>query len=502
MTDLDGTDTPTELAPGITLTAPGVVGTAELEHSALSVGRGPVPTHVSDDLARSLLAANLHAAHTVVVTPTTAPLFGAGGANDVVLEVPDPGPTHGAVLMVSDDSGTTTWHFSKPYLSSDDGQLTISRGGGKGRAFTVPRERLTAPSAPVAAAADASTRSIAGWIGKKVLSVLVYPIAKHAVGWVAKELARTWEKNARPYRVRLFNPDSRSAKVDGLTDAGWRTIGQGRALLFVHGILSDTAGGFGGLTNDTLAVLGNAYENRVFAFDHPTVSVDPVANAREFLDRIPSGVELDLDIVSHSRGGLVARILSGELADVPTPGVSVKKIVFAGTPNVGTPVADSTNLEELVNRFTSLLNILPPGPWSSVVAIMDGVLELVKIIGVGAIDGVPGLEAMKATSPLLTALNTGDEPATTHYAIDTNFTPTGSLISLLRVANGVADKVFDDVPNDVAVPSTGVGTVPGDFGFPVPDERRRAFGDSNIWHCSYFQEARTAASLTAWLTGN
>ncbi|WUI60523.1 hypothetical protein OG774_22620 [Actinomycetospora sp. NBC_00405] len=61
------------------------------------------------------------------------------------------------------------------------------------------------------------------------------------------------------------------------------------------------------------AHLERAYDGRIIAFDHPTASVPPEQNAKALLRLIPDDVHLELDIVCHSRGGLVARILDGQL---------------------------------------------------------------------------------------------------------------------------------------------------------------------------------------------
>jgi hypothetical protein len=496
MTDLTGRNEPVELAPGVSLTAPGVFGSAELEQLPTAAHvRGAVPHAVASTFAQALKNAGLRESYAVLVTPE--PLAeGAGDEGAVVFQVPRPEGNTAAVLMVSDAAGIVTWHFAQAAPATAD--LSAKASGGS-LLFLIPRERLTAPSAPPEAAL--ASRLIGGWIGKKLLSLIVYPIAEHAIGWVAEEIAAAWEKNARPYGVRRFTlPEARVPAAGALSDAGWRLLAEGRALLFVHGIFSTCASAFAGLSDDTLVALSNAYGDRVFAFDHPTVSVDPVANVREFLSRIPPGVKLDVDIVCHSRGGLVARILSGELGYVPVDQLAVGRIVFAGTPNAGTPLVDASNISALIDRFTSLLNVVPPGPWSTIEGMVEGILELVKIVGVGAMGGLPGLNAMAPGSDLLTALDAGPAPGAVHYAVHANFEPTGALISLLRAGDAVMDTVFGEVANDVAVPSLGVGTVPGDLGFPVSEQNTLSFGPGPVWHCSYFSQKETATSLIKWLT--
>ena len=54
--------------------------------------------------------------------------------------------------------------------------------------------------------------------------------------------------------------------------------------------------------------LFNAYDDRVYALDHPTVGVSPIANALTLVNACPQGARLHL--LTHSRGGLVAEVLA------------------------------------------------------------------------------------------------------------------------------------------------------------------------------------------------
>ncbi|HEX6746706.1 MAG TPA: hypothetical protein VF092_05370 [Longimicrobium sp.] len=78
----------------------------------------------------------------------------------------------------------------------------------------------------------------------------------------------------------------------------------GRTLLLVHGIF-DRVYGFAFspllLWGDLLGRLHAHYVGRVYGYEHQTVSVDPLQNARDLLGFLPDGLEVD--IVCHSRGG-------------------------------------------------------------------------------------------------------------------------------------------------------------------------------------------------------
>ncbi|MFY9942584.1 MAG: hypothetical protein WAK57_10455, partial [Desulfobacterales bacterium] len=94
--------------------------------------------------------------------------------------------------------------------------------------------------------------------------------------------------------------------------------GKGPILVFLHGTASSTRGSFGKLWEDQNAqgkearrVLGETYGERVFAYEHCSLTQSPIQNALELarlLDKLlPKGAPLHL--VSHSRGGLVGELL-------------------------------------------------------------------------------------------------------------------------------------------------------------------------------------------------
>jgi len=94
--------------------------------------------------------------------------------------------------------------------------------------------------------------------------------------------------------------------------------GQGPILVFLHGTASSTRGSFGKLWEAQNAqgeqarkVLGETYGERVFAFEHRSLTQSPIENALELAKilakLLPQGAQLHL--VSHSRGGLVGELL-------------------------------------------------------------------------------------------------------------------------------------------------------------------------------------------------
>lgn len=101
-------------------------------------------------------------------------------------------------------------------------------------------------------------------------------------------------------------------------------------LVFIHGTFSSLAGGFGALwahdNPDAAAVrasLASLYGDRVFAYEHRTLTASPIENAAALAARLPTGTPIHL--VTHSRGGLVGELLclgatdgAATLLDAPT----------------------------------------------------------------------------------------------------------------------------------------------------------------------------------------
>ena len=69
---------------------------------------------------------------------------------------------------------------------------------------------------------------------------------------------------------------------------------------------------------------------------------------------VPPGLELEVDIVCHSRGGLVSRALAGEQGTA-TP-FHVRRLVHVATPNHGTALATPDNLVPFIDRITTMTN--------------------------------------------------------------------------------------------------------------------------------------------------
>ncbi|MFT5530516.1 MAG: pimeloyl-ACP methyl ester carboxylesterase [Candidatus Poriferisodalaceae bacterium] len=483
MVALDGSPHGTQIDGRYTLYAPGFEGSAELHDAqngdTRAARRDLFPTVFGDAFAREQLIEidTIELQLTPGFASTgSAPMRGATGEGAMVLEMPARSAEFAQVVLSVDESGVATWHFAGPDSDAEKVRFLIR----------APEPRRVDPNSP-------THRGLLG-LGTRVLKTFVYKLADPVIGAVAQGFAGRWEANNRSARLRSFAPGAhRASATEDLTGDDLERLGHGRSLLFVHGTFSQAHTGFQGVSDALLQHLHDVYGDRVFAYDHPTLSCDPLTNAAEFFDRIPDGVELDVDIVSHSRGGLVARTLAGEHPEGPAWANKLKvgKVVFAGAPNRGTVLVVPEHIPDLIDRYTTLLNLLPLGPVGEV---LDAIVTVVKMIGHGVLDGLEGLGAMDPAASFLQLLDPTRATAE-YYGLAANFEPVDAgLMDFLK--NGAIDKIFSDAANDLVVPTEGVD--------PSPDlvmKLHRFEAVDAVHHSGYFAAPRTDELLREWLTG-
>ena len=512
---------------GITITAPGLNGNAESlgENFELLTPGGKL---FHSALANSGLSATAHVALTHSSPATDA----------VNVTVPAPTPGYNSLLLVHDSTGALSWHKPDGVTgSSATVQLPPGPPVAEGTSasaptvsFTVSASRFTTGNEQVGLLSR-----IAGLVehfrfhptlegASKLLSVVEYPV-EHLVGKLGSDWFAQWENNKHPSVIRWFPPEGNLSVGEPLSPTNWHQLAEGPTLLFIHGIFSSCKSGFAGIGDDntTWPELRKRYGNRIIGFDHPTASVDPAANAAWFLGQIPN-VDLKLDIVCHSRGGLVARSIADQApqwGQANSQTLSVDRIVFAATPNGGSQITVADNWVALINRISSVFTLpakVLPAPADVISEILAGLLEVLKIVGVGVALDLPGLEAMSPGSTFLQNLGrAASVPLPAYYAASADFEPGPVLANLFNHLDDegrvVDTEIFDHVHNDIAVPTDGVwnpanpdglaSSLAADAipGFPIDDPARRLnIGPGSVyWHCGYFGDPAMRAALLAWL---
>ncbi len=473
---------------------PGLAGSVEVYDAGTPGMRGAEDTR--PDFLEAMRSAGVDEQLTVEITDpvelddTGGSRAGGGGESPILLDVPGPGDGNGQFLLYVAEDGTLTWHLPDDVGHSVD---DVTTRAGERRSYTIPRQVVPGESAD-------GQRGLVGAIGRKLFKVLVFPLIDPLLGAVGDYFAGRWEEANRRNLLRTLDvPGYRSRDARALTAGDWPRLAAGPALLFVHGTASQCHSGFQRIPEDTMTALQERYEGRVLGFDHFTVSQTPTENARWLGQQLPAGAGLQVDVIAHSRGGLVSRVLCEHADEVGLAGkLAVRRLVMVATPNAGTVLADRDRLEHLLNRLTNLVQLIPDNP---VTETIDIVLVVLKQLAVGAFGGLEGIMSMNPQGDYLREfLNRPGKPPPTarYFAVAAEFEPPkGS--SLLRIArDGVTDVLFQRTKNDLVVPTEGVYTVSGAAGFPIAEplvfESHLGIDHSSFWDCPDF-----TSRLDQWL---
>jgi hypothetical protein len=135
-----------------------------------------------------------------------------------------------------------------------------------------------------------------------------------------------------------------------------RPSGAARRLLFIHGTFSESRAFFAGIGR---ASNGAAFLRRIFteyqevlAFEHPTLSVSPVLNAFD-LHGAMADARGPLDIIAHSRGGLLARWFLEGFGGAGA-GDGPYRAVLVGSPLSGTSLASPPRLKDALSMLSNI----------------------------------------------------------------------------------------------------------------------------------------------------
>jgi len=405
------------------------------------------------------------------------------GEPAIVLEVPDPGAEFGQVVVYTDESGVTTWNY--PMTSTN--AISTTRGGAT-HTYVIPR-RVPPTDHPSAG----ETRGAFGSLARKLLGVVIFPILDPVFGMIGESFARKWEESRRPYRLRTWTPSDYRQREG--TTPNWDSISAGKSLLMVHGTFARTHSAFGSFPAPFVEELHNRYEGRVLAFDHFTLTDDPQDNVAWFVRNLPTDIALRTDIVCHSRGGLVSRVLSERIDefDLGDRTIEVEKVAFIATPNSGTILADTQYMGDWVDSYTNILNFTPP---NMVTDTLETVITVVKHIATGTLKKLRGLQSMHPATGFLQRLNTPAGNSTQYFALASDYEPSNAGWAQL-----VKDRVMDDIfggRNDLVVPTTGVYAGNGSNHFPIQERLVFEAGDG-VHHSGFMSRTEAQNQILEWL---
>jgi hypothetical protein len=493
---------------GIRLRASGLTGNVTWrppdEHPQfMAASLLPGAAAVPDLIEQAIQEAGLNDHGSITLPSGTASI--AGPPDQLVFDGPTTqDPVEFAIYR--DESGVISLH--RPISTTAQPVAALLAGAAappasRSHRYTIPMRHAATPTGGV------PLMAMLGGIGGKVIRFVGRAVTG-LTGDVVFVAAKTWEDKFRAAQGAHWGgtpADLLATPPIAMppTDPHWATLQAGKSLLFIHGTISSTLGGYIGLQNfPTLAnTLFNSYNGRVIGFNHHTLTKTVPQNAVDFLSGMPPG-NYQFDIISHSRGGLVARALKeftpAQLGQMVEPiwappgnvNVQIGKVVMVGTPNQGTPLANPTDLPKAVSRLASITSSFSQGAaevgLGALFAIFGAIIE-------GGLGALPGLGDMNPGNPFLRLLNASSDDITPYYGIEADFQPTGGLATAIE-NNGV-DALFLGAENDLVVPTLGVSqlngqTLPGLQVDTYPPDR-------NVYHTDYFYQLPTWNSILGFL---
>jgi pimeloyl-ACP methyl ester carboxylesterase len=344
------------------------------------------------------------------------------------------------------------------------------------------------------------------------------------LGKLDDKCAAKGEAGSPIYGLRKWQPGTR----DLLPIGSEGEINEGPMLLLIHGTFSNCDHVLGEIlaTPKGTLFLNRAaakYTGGILTFDHPTFSVSPVLNALDLARLLPRRKGM-IDVICHSRGGLVARWWLEAFGGAQQ---AEARAVFVGSPLRGTGLAAPDRLRSALALLTNFGKVLGAGmstaslavPMLSVAVGIQKIVTSIANVGAktplldAAIAMVPGLSAQSAASnnAELKRLRTRcSEAMPEYFAVLSNFEPKNPDWKFwkcfrklpMHLANLAVDTVFD-AANDLVVDTSSMASF---YGFDqeskvdLPESSVYSFGSSEtVHHLNYFRQQETIDSLKHWL---
>jgi len=324
------------------------------------------------------------------------------------------------------------------------------------------------------------------------------------------------------------NFDSPELGVRQVVNGEWKNPGvkpvsEGHILLFIHGTFSKNEMFLQelGQTDEGKELL-KKIENKknydqVLGFDHSTLALSPVLNAMD-LARIFANSKADIDVVAHSRGGLVTRWWL-ERYDSRARGRS--RAVLVGSPLDGTSLAAAPRLRAAVDLLTNVARVLEKAGGLASVAfpiftVITGLLRVIASAGTiasktpvfdAAVALVPGLlgQAMVSNNEELNRLNRDCANAPDYFAVRSDFQPTDPgwefwkyFVNIGdRAKDWAADLVFEHA-NDLVVDTASMTVLARTPAVSI--QKIHNFGQKDlVHHTIYFRQEETAEFIAQCL---
>lgn len=325
--------------------------------------------------------------------------------------------------------------------------------------------------------------------GIKIVSWLLEPLTHSTAQFIASK----WEKKHRPYALVQVNESGLFRTPD------WHSFTGPKALLLIHGTFSTSEAAFDGMFNTPeFQHLTEYYQGQVLAFSHPSLSQSPEENVQTLLGELPHTLPLSegIDVICHSRGGLVTRELNAALQQ--RGDYQLRRICQVGVPNKGTLLTDSKYWISFIDAYTNCLTKLPD---STTTVVLEGILCLVKVLGAGVVDGLPGLSAMQPAGEWQSRAAKFEKRETLWYTVGANYEPSSRIAESFleklkaKALNTAADSFFK-AHNDLVVPLDGCHSP---FTNSASDDLKEFKGE-DVSHVTYFKNRDLLRQLVQWLS--
>jgi hypothetical protein len=394
-------------------------------------------------------------------------------------------PGRTAVLALRHPSGALTFHLPVQAVARSTRGSSVVR-------FQVT-VRTPATRGLIGSAVKAAVISIAKLAGDQAVSLLLPRLAaavEKAV-WKQRGLVEGWLKVTKETLLA-------AALAPG------KPVSPERSLLLLHGTFSNTAAAFRHLaSSDFFDRVKDTYGDRMFAFDHFSVSRTPQENAQMLLDLLPE-TATTFDVITHSRGGLVLRqvVERGRHFGDRAHRFTLNRAVLVASPNEGTPLATPQRWGDTVGWIANVLEMFPDNPFTTGASfVANGLVWLAN----HASGDLPGLHAMDATGePIEEIQAPPGPPADAYSALVANYHPPGHLVQ--RLADAGIDQFFGSA-NDLVVPSEGGWRIDRTSTPLIPSTRIGCFGPGGnvrgdaVTHVSFFKQEATTDFLVKALLG-
>jgi hypothetical protein len=308
-------------------------------------------------------------------------------------------------------------------------------------------------------------------------------------------------------------------------NAGIKPIPSGRILIFIHGTFSKNEMFLDELqqTDEGQSLLkkiqNKANYDQVLGFDHATLALSPILNAMDLASLFTES-NADVDVICHSRGGLVTRWW----LETYHGAHGKARAVMVGSPLAGTSLAAAPRLRAAINLLTNVANLLQKTAGVTSTAfpfftVINGLLRVLGSVGTiaaktpvfdAAIAMIPGLsgQALVDNNEELNRLNRVCTLNPDYFAVRSDFEPSKPGWEFwkyftqidTRAADWAADMVFDKA-NDLVVDTASMTVLAKPpNALDIDLKKVHSFQpEQNVYHTIYFRQKETAEFIAECL---